>query len=327
VEIDSSRLAQLRRALTLVRIRQSPRTVLAEAKALDQTIVLAGDEAWPSDRFEGLTEAPVALFVRGSLPRSETPAVGVVGTREATPYGLRLAREMAEDLAGRGVWIVCGLALGVDGAAHEGALAAGGRTLAVTGAGLDIAYPLRHVDLKERIAAGGAVISEHPPGVEPRRWHFPRRNRLVAALSDVVVVVEAPARSGALITARLALDLGREVLAVPGNVTRATHAGCHRLLKQGAAGLCEGTADVLLALGEGVRGQDGPGGASRRAPAPPAGGVEATLWRMLDADEAQDANVLCLRSGLDAASVAAALAALEIDGRALRVPGLGFVRT
>lgn len=305
-----------------MRHRRAPRAVLAEARALDQGVLAPGEDAWPEERFAGMPDAPEALFVRGTLPAPGAAAVGIVGTRDATRYGLRAAREMAEDLAARGIWIVSGLALGVDGAAHAGALTAGGRTLAVMGCGLDVDYPLRHADLKERIAGSGGLLSEHAPGVEPRRWHFPRRNRLVAAFSDALLVVEAPARSGALITARLALDLGREVLAMPGNVTRATHAGCHRLLKQGAAALCEDAADVLHALG-----RDGPAAGGRPAPEPPRGGVEATLWRALDPDEATDANALCVRTGLDAATVAAALAALEIDGRVLRVPGLGFVRT
>ncbi len=305
----------------LPRMRKPTKAQCARAQSLGQQVIGRDAAGWPAARFAGLPDPPPALFVRGALPPRQAPCVAVVGTREATPYGLRAARELAEHLAASGVWVISGLALGVDGAAHEGALAADGSTLAVTGCGLDIDYPLAHVDLRERIAGAGGLVSEHPPGVEPRAWHFPRRNRIVAAFSDAVVVVEAPARSGALITARLALDLGREILAMPGNVTRATHAGCHRLLKQGAAALCEGADDVLAALGRDALAK---AVAARR---PPEGGIEATLWRALDPDEPTAANALCVRTGLDASEVAAALASLEIDGRALRVPGLGFVRT
>lgn len=316
--LGSERGGQVARALR----RSRPERVLRAATDLGQAVLTPADAAYPHAALEGLHDPPPVLFLRGRLPHAERPAVAVVGTRDASPYGLEVARALAEDLAAAGLWVVSGLALGVDGAAHEGALEAGGPTLAVLGCGLDVAYPAAHADLKERIAKSGGLLSEHAPGVEPRRWHFPQRNRLVAALAQAVVVVEAPARSGALITARLALDLGREVLAVPGSVRRAQQAGCHRLLKQGAAALCESAADVLAHLG--LEGEARKRSAGR---GPPGEGTEAVLWRLLDEEEAQDASAICRRCGLTATDVAAALASLEIDGRVKRIPGVGFVRT
>jgi DNA processing protein len=311
------RTAWIRRALP----RERPGALLRRAAARGQEVITPAEPTYPANAFEGLDDPPRVLFVRGSLPAEGTPAVAIVGTRGASPYGLRSARELSEALGTAGICIVSGFAVGVDGAAHEGALAVGAPTLAVTGCGLDVDYPLAHLDLRERIAAAGALLSEHPPGTEPRAFHFPRRNRIVAALAQAVVVVEAPERSGALITARLALDLGREVLAMPGNVTRGSHAGCHRLLKQGAAALCEGPRDVLELLELAVPGQP-----DRGRGRPPPEGIGGTLWRALDEDEPLHANQVCTRTGLDATTVAATLTQLELEGRVRRLPGLGFVR-
>ena len=166
-------------------------------------------------------------------------------------------------------------------------------------------------------------MTEHAPDVPPERWHFPQRNRLVAALARVLVVVEAPARSGALLTAALAVEQGREVLAVPGPVGRFTHEGSHRLLRQGVAHLCRGLDDVLEALG--LAAGAAPGGAV--ALPEPAPGPARALWRLLDVDEALDPDELCRRSALPAPEVSAALAELELDGRVVRIPGVGYRRT
>jgi len=315
VHMGRTRARATQRALA----RARPDRILRAAAARGQEVVTPADPAWPSAAFEGLGDPPCALFLRGQLPAADASAAAIVGTRDATPYGLRVAREMAVGLAEAGVWVVSGMAVGIDGAAHEGALEGGGPTLAVLGCGLDFAYPMAHADLKEEVVMTGGLLSEHAPGTPPQKWHFPRRNRLVAALSQVTVVVEAAARSGALITARLALDQGREVAAVPGSVFGPQRAGCHRLLRQGAA-LCEGVGDVLALLGLGAS------AGARAVRSPPATEPEASLWGLLDEADAIDAAELCRRTGLGAAEVSAALTALEVDGRLQRLPGVGFLR-
>ena len=184
----------------------------------------------------------------------------IVGSRRASAYGLRVAEGLAHDLAGCGVVVVSGMALGIDAAAHRGALDAGGRTIAVLAGGPDVVYPARHRGLHARICARGAVISDRPPGTRPQKHDFPVRNRLMAALASVVVVVEAAERSGSLVTANLALDLGREVGAVPGQVGIPVAAGTNLRIREGAA-LIRDAQDVLDLLG-------GVGTASVRRPAP-----------------------------------------------------------
>jgi DNA processing protein len=296
-----------------------PVAVHRRAREAGQRVLTPADEPWPTGALAGLEDAPCALFAAGTLPAAGEPAAAVVGTRDATPYGLRMARDVAAGLGRAGVWVVSGLALGIDGAAHEGAVQAGGRTLAVLGCGLDHPYPVAHLDLRERLLeTGGGLLSEHPPGCPPRRHHFPRRNRLVAALSGAVVVVEAAARSGALITARLALEQGREVLAVPGNVGQPARAGVHRLLREGAA-LCEGAGDVLAVLGLSP-------GEARATPVPLPPGPAAAVLRALDEALPRDAGWVCVQTRLDASRVAALLMELEMQGRVRRLPGAGFVR-
>jgi DNA processing protein len=300
------------------------RPLLERAHALGLRVLTPADSDWPHAAFAGLYEPPRMLTLRGTLPRATQPCVALVGTRGATPYGLRIARDLAEGLARRGVCVVSGLAVGVDAAAHAGALRSGAaapRTLAVLANGLAIPYPSENLALCEEVAQHGAVLSEHPPDLPPERWHFLHRNRLVAAFAQAVVVVEAPARSGALHTASEALQLGREVLAVPGPIGRVSHEGVHRLLRAQQAALCTGLEDVLDALGM-TRGRDAP----RVAVEPPPPGPQLALWRLLDPDEARDADSLCRTSALPPGEVAAALGALELAGRAVRVPGLGYLR-
>jgi DNA processing protein len=191
-----------------------------------------GQPGWP-DRLEHLEEPPATLWVRGTLPPPETPCVAVVGARRATPGGLLTARDIALDLAAAGVTVLSGMARGIDAAAHHGALRGAGRTVAVLGCGIDICYPAEHLALRDRIAAGGCVLSEDGGTEPPLGWRFPRRNRLIAALAEAVVVVEATAKSGALSTARWAADLGREVLAVPGSIRGPSSVGPNLLIRDG----------------------------------------------------------------------------------------------
>ncbi|MDH4119384.1 MAG: DNA-processing protein DprA [Acidimicrobiia bacterium] len=213
-------------------------------------------------------DAPPWLFARGELP--DRPGVAVVGARRATRYGLDVAREVGRIVGGAGWPVVSGLALGVDGAAHEGALESGGTAVAVLGSGIDVWYPRRNRGLGERIVAdGGAVVSEFGPGVEPEAWRFPYRNRIIAGLSSVVIVVEAAVRSGALITAGQALAQGRDVWAVPGDITRTTSRGCNMLIRDGAhpiQDLDDLVSDLELIMGPAPAGS-----------VPPAGSMPATV--------------------------------------------------
>ena len=194
-----------------------------------------------------IPDAPEVLHVRGALVREDALAVALVGSRRATPYGIGIAEDLAAGLASRGVTVVSGLARGIDSAAHRGALRAGGRTIAVLGCGVDVIYPPENRRLAEDIERRGALVSQFAPGTRPLAHHFPIRNRVIAGLAIGVVVVEAAEQSGALITARLAAELGREIMAVPGRVTSAQSRGAHALIKDGAA-LVEELEDVIEAL-------------------------------------------------------------------------------
>lgn len=208
-------------------------------------VVTIEDEAYPQP-LRDLSDAPLVLYVRGTLPNWErTVAIGMVGTRRATSYGRGAAHWIAGQLAMAGCVVVSGMALGIDGEANRGALDAGGMTIAVLGCGLDICYPPAHQKLMEDIVAGGAVISEYPPGTEPRGLHFPQRNRIMSGLCRGVIVIEAPKKSGALITADRALDQGRDVFGVPGNINSPQSAGVNQLLREGGAELITCAADVL----------------------------------------------------------------------------------
>ncbi|MGQ0614849.1 MAG: DNA-processing protein DprA [Planctomycetaceae bacterium] len=227
--------------------RADPAPELEEAVQKGIEVRPLGGEAYPA-ALAPLSDPPPALWLRGSLLPCDGVAVALVGSRDATPYGRRIAHALAADLGRAGVTVISGLARGIDAAAHEGALSAAGRTVAVLGSGLLEPYPPEHLGLLERIAQQGAVLSEFPLHTPPRPLHFPRRNRLIAALALATVVVEAGPGSGALGTARHALDLGREVLAVPGPVDSPQSEGTLRLLREGAAPVAS-ARDIFAALG------------------------------------------------------------------------------
>ena len=249
-----------------------------------------------------LHDPPAQLYVRGDSEALMQPAVAVVGARSCSPYGAQVARELAGALSRAGALVVSGLARGIDGEAHRGALEAGGTTVAVLGCGIDRDYPRSHADLARKIRASGAVVSEYPPGVEPAPWRFPARNRIIAGLCLATVVVEARERSGALITADFALELGRDVFAVPGEITAALSAGTNDLLRQGAAPMLS-AEDVLSAIG-----------LEPAAVARPSVSEGAAALLELVAETACGADELARRSGLASGAVAAGLVELELAG-------------
>ena len=310
-----------RRALDAGETTHSLAEVLASVRRIRATATGYGLPGFPK-RLNELHDPPPLLFLRGDPSLLNLPAVAVVGSRKASGYGRDLARGMGEGLAGAGVAVVSGLALGVDGAAHHGALAAGGGTIAVLGCGPDVAYPRSHRRLFEEILKRGLVVSEFLPGEGPLPHHFPRRNRLIAALSAAVVVVEAARRSGALITVDHALDVGRDVFAVPGAVGRAQSEGTHALIRDGA-GLVTSARDVLLAIGL----ESGLPEARATDPAVP-GGLDAPQRAMWDALETEPdhIDVLARRAGLEVSAAAATLSVMEVHGWVRRAPGLRFRR-
>jgi len=270
-----------------------------------------------------IASPPAMLFVAGDQGLLWRPAVAVVGSRAASAGGCANAASFATALAGAGLCVASGLAAGIDAAAHHATLEAGGATLAVLGTGPDIAYPLQHRPLLERISDAGAVVSEHLPGTQPLKQHFPSRNRILAGLSLGTLVIEAAERSGALITARLAAEAGREVFALPGSIHNPMARGCHRLLREGAA-LVETPGEVLAVLGplaadlaKALRGAlDAPipcPQASPEASFPPDPDYNR-LWQALGHDPT-GMDELVERSGLTAAALSSMLLALELEGR------------
>src|SRR5437660_3061358 len=216
------------------------------AKAQDHITIALGDERYPA-WLRAIHDPPAVLYCDGLPETGDRQAVAIVGSRRATPYGLRVSEALAGELSVLGFTIVSGFARGIDAAAHGAALAAGGRTIAVLGCGLDVDYPPGHASLRAEIAGSGAVLTEFAPGTPPRATNFPRRNRIISGLALGVVVVEAAEDSGSLITARLALEQGREVFAVPGSIDVPTSRGPHGLLKQGAK-LVETVDDIVEEL-------------------------------------------------------------------------------
>jgi DNA processing protein len=278
------------------------------------------DDRYPAQLLT-LPDAPFGLFVRGARDSVlaglvERPVVAIVGSRRATPQGAAFARELAASLCERGAIVVSGLAHGVDAAAHEGALAAGGVTVAVLGCGVDVAYPRRNRDLARRVGDVGALISEYWPGTTPAPWRFPARNRIVAGIAGAVAVIEAGRRSGALITADFALELGRPVLAVPGWPGAGESEGCNALLRAGA-GLLESVEDVVAEM------PDAPWRDPPCAVAPHLDGLARRVHDQLSR-EPMGADRLAEEMEEDVAAIAGALALLEVEGLAVRGEGQRF---
>lgn len=280
-------------------------------------VVLPDDPDWPFGALPPDAPAALALVEGCGFEALTRPAVAIVGTRAATPHGLADAREIAGAAARAGYVVVSGLALGIDTAAHEGALDAGGLTIGVVATGVDVVYPRRNAGLYDRVRAQGLVVSEHGFGVPPERWRFPVRNRLIAALGAVTVVVEAKARGGALSTARHAMALGRDVLAIPGSRRNGAAKGTNALIRDGAHVLTD-AADLFVALG---RADSVHASRDRRIPTVPLSGAARTVLDACGGDAAS-LDALVSRSGLSTAEVAGAIRELQRVGRIERARGL-----
>ena len=319
----AKRIASYRRKQSLVDDE------MRDAKRAGCEIVTRLEDAFPAPLMQ-IPDPPLALYMKGHWTPGDQTAVAIVGSRRASLYGAQIAERLAYDLAIRGVTIVSGLARGIDASAHRGALKAHGRTLAVLGNGLASIYPPEHRELAEEVIKHGAVLSEYPMTMEPLAQNFPRRNRLISGLSLGVVIVEAAKRSGALITADMALEQGREVFAVPGKVDSLTSHGTHQLLKQGAR-LVTSVEDILDELR--LEPVDAAVGAGQPAFAtspprrlPTMTEDEDALLAQLSADEAVDVDTLSRGTGLTVAVCCATLLSLELKHVVRQLPGKRFVK-
>jgi DNA processing protein len=293
-------------------------------------LVIPEDDEWPRWPFTALASAsrqglrcgvePLALWVRGAAKLSHLTerAVAVVGSRAATGYGQHVAAEFGHGLASAGVVVVSGAAYGIDGSAHRGALAAGGRTVAVLACGVDVAYPGGHEALLARIPEQGLLVSEYPPSITPARHRFLTRNRLIAALAAGTVVVEAGHRSGAKNTAATTAALGRVLMAVPGPVTSASSVGCHELLRSGEAIAVSSVAEVVESTGRIGEDLVEPGRRSRSAVGPP-GGEAMRVHEALAPQSGRSPEVISVESGVPLSRVRALLPEFELAGLAERV--------
>jgi DNA processing protein len=297
---------------------------LEETERLGARALLAIDPEYPALLRE-IPEPPPVLFALGSLALLERPAVAIVGSRDHSPYGAEVARELAWSAASAGLAVVSGMARGLDAVAHTAALDAGGGTIGVLGNGLDVIYPTANRELYQRVAASGLLLTEFPPGERPNAGSFPRRNRLISGLARVTVVVEAAEGSGALITAGTALDQGREVMVVPGNITSASSVGANRLIRDGAAPLLS-SDDLLEQYPEAVRPPKGAGSPPPTKPLPQGIGADHRAVANLLGTEPVLLDDLVGRSGRPPQQLLAALCALEIAGVVEQTAGRRFRR-
>lgn len=312
-------------------------------------IVLYDETEYPRALRE-IPDPPPILFVRGALLESDRFGVGIVGSRHATPYGRATSERFARELAGNGLAVVSGGAVGIDAAAHRGALAGGGRTIAFLGCGLDVDYPREHRSLFEEIAAHGALVSEYPLGAQPESWRFPLRNRLISGMALGVLVVEAPRHSGALITATFAVEHGRVLMTVPSNIDRESGVGSNDLLKDGATPVTQ-TEDILRAIGMMPRParpndqrsldfaeidgnklpEDGPAAgvkarSNSEAPRRQLSEVQGRLLETLSLAP-KPIDAVAQEAGLDAVRAGVELTLLELNGLVRRLPGNSYIRS
>jgi DNA processing protein len=302
-------------ARQLADTRDAAEAAIARGASSGLTPIVWREAPYPP-RLAAIYDPPPVLWYRGDVSVLARPSIALVGARAASTYALDVAERLGEGLARRGFSVVSGLARGVDGAAHRGALGGGGPTVAVLGSGADVIYPAEHRDLSEAVVRSGAILSEHPPGSGPRPEHFPLRNRIISGLSIAVVVIEASEKSGSLITARSALEQGREVMAVPGNVLSARNRGSHALLKDGAK-LVEGVDDILEGLGV---------WAEPHAAAACNTLIEEPLLSHMEDGESYALEDLEALTGMPAPALLARLLELEMAGQVVRREAGRFMR-
>lgn len=295
----------------------SPDVEMERLDRLQATVLTINDPEYPT-RLKEIHDHPPVLYVRGELPSDDEWAITVVGTRKVTAYGREVTRRLVTDLSKNHVTIVSGLARGVDAVAHQAALDAGGRTIGVLASGLDIIYPAAHAALARRMVEQGALITDYPLGTKPRADHFPRRNRILAGLTVGTLVTEAPERSGALITANLAAEVGREVFAVPGSILSPASRGVNRLIQDGAKTVLD-FRDVMEELNLQV--------AVRQLALPEPAAPDETESALLDHLSGEPTHIDELRrsSGMPMATVSGALAVMELKGLVQQVGPMSYV--
>jgi DNA processing protein len=286
-------------------------------------VVTLADETYPKQLLE-ISNPPAVLYAIGNLHWLNHPAIAMVGSRSATPQGEKNAEDFAQSLCEQGLCIVSGMALGIDGAAHRGALKANGATIAVVGTGLDIVYPARHRDLAHKIAERGLIISEFPLGTPSKAQNFPRRNRVISGLSLGCLVVEANIDSGSLITARLATEQGREVFAIPGSIHSPVTKGCHQLIKQGAK-LVETTQDILEEL-KNILSSDSPSGLMGNLSSEATAPLEANTVLASMGFDPVNFETLRTLSGLTTEALSSMLMVLELENKITTLAGGKYQR-
>ena len=317
----SARIAQ---AIAAFDQWQEVEAELERLARLNARLVTQTDAEYP-ERLRQIHDPPPFLYIRGRFAPQDTLAIAIVGARTASTYGRKMARELAQELAGCGVCVVSGLARGIDSEAHRASLETGGRTIAVLGSGLDVVYPREHIALAEQIAASGAVVSEFSLGSQPEAGNFPYRNRVISGLSLGTVVVEATEKSGSLITAQCALDQNREVFAVPGPVTASRSRGPHRLIKAGAK-LVESIDDILSEIAPALARTDRAEKSEPSVPVVPLEPDEEMVVKLFP-EEAVQVDTLITGSGLEPARVLEVLLGLELKGVVTQLPGMYFTAT
>lgn len=308
-----------------VQQRERIAATLAWAQVPGQSVITLADANYPPGLLQ-IADPPLLLYVRGNPALLAGNALAVVGSRNATAQGVQHAGRFSEELSRAGITIVSGLALGIDAAAHAGGLAGPGSTVAVIGTGIDLDYPQRNRALAQRIAEGGCIISEYALGTPPLAANFPRRNRLISGLSRAVLVVEAAAQSGSLITARMAAEQGRDVFAIPGSIHAPLSKGCHQLIRQGAK-LVETTQDILDEL-PGWPGLPKQQADVQATSSPATEDVDPASRQLLQSlgHDPVDADTLAQRCGLDPAALAGSLLTLELQGWVELLPGARYRR-
>ena len=308
------------------RIAEACRQALEEVDRLQHQggVILCPESLEFPQALLTIPDPPAVVFCRGDLSLLAQPAVALIGSRAATEYGRRVAGRLASELVGQGLVVVSGAAYGIDAAAHRHALDSGGKTIAVLGCGLNVSYPRTHAPLLADIASRGLLLSEYPLDTKPEPFRFPARNRLISGLAKGVVVVEATEKSGTLITARLALDQGREVLAVPGRIDSPKSSGTHWLIRQGAH-LVRHVDDILEALAWNQVGWGPVAAPLNEGAGVELSGPERLLWEVLEA-YAQDIDSLVRRTGLSVVELHPLLLQLELQGRIRQLPGQLYER-